>query len=208
MTEESSAETPRERRHERTRDAIINTARKLIVEKGVDRLSLREIARRIDYSPAGLYEYFGSKDEIIDAVCQESFDGLSRAFSLIDESLPLETYLLELGVAYIDFARHHPDDFMLMFSRIESGLEHPPQQDELQQDNSFAYLYNAVSRGVNSGEIVTHEMQDAMEITYALWSLVHGMATLQISFLTSMTYDFEAVDRRALQAFLSSIFRS
>ena len=64
--------TPRERRAERTRKAILDTAMQLIVEKGPDKLSLREVARRIDYSPAGLYEYFGSKDELVEAACSEA----------------------------------------------------------------------------------------------------------------------------------------
>jgi AcrR family transcriptional regulator len=35
---------------------------------------MRAIADRIDYSPASLYGYFGGKDEIIAAVCDEAFE--------------------------------------------------------------------------------------------------------------------------------------
>lgn len=52
--------TPRERRAQRTRDAILEAARGIISKKGVEALSIRSIADAIDYSPAGLYEYFGS----------------------------------------------------------------------------------------------------------------------------------------------------
>ncbi|NJN55580.1 MAG: helix-turn-helix transcriptional regulator, partial [Anaerolineae bacterium] len=55
--------TPRERRHLRTKDAILDAARLIIKEQGADALSIRAIAEQIDYSPAGLYEYFGSKEE-------------------------------------------------------------------------------------------------------------------------------------------------
>ena len=57
--------TPRERRAQRTRDAILEAARQIIGKDGIDGLSTRGIADAIDYSPAGLYEYFGSKEEII-----------------------------------------------------------------------------------------------------------------------------------------------
>jgi AcrR family transcriptional regulator len=51
--------TPRQRRHLRTKDAILDAARQIIAEEGADNLSMRGIAERIDYSAAGLYEYFG-----------------------------------------------------------------------------------------------------------------------------------------------------
>ena len=37
---------------------ILRAARKIVIENGFDRVSLRAIARRIDYSPAALYEYY------------------------------------------------------------------------------------------------------------------------------------------------------
>ena len=49
----------------RTQQAILDAARAIIHEQGPDKLSMRAIADRIDYSPAGLYEYYGSKEEII-----------------------------------------------------------------------------------------------------------------------------------------------
>ncbi|MCB0074139.1 MAG: helix-turn-helix transcriptional regulator, partial [Caldilineaceae bacterium] len=53
MTEEL---TTRERRALRTREAILDAARQIISRQGADALSMRAIAKAIDYSPAGLYE--------------------------------------------------------------------------------------------------------------------------------------------------------
>ena len=55
---------PRQRRHEKSQQAILDIAAKLIVEHGHEKLSLREVARQADYSPAGLYEYFKSKADV------------------------------------------------------------------------------------------------------------------------------------------------
>jgi AcrR family transcriptional regulator len=44
--------TPRQRRAMNTRQSILDAAREIISERGVYGLSLREVARRIDYSPA------------------------------------------------------------------------------------------------------------------------------------------------------------
>jgi AcrR family transcriptional regulator len=68
---------PRERRFQRTRQAILDAALAIIREEGPAALNMRALAERSDYSAAGLYEYFGGKDEIIAAVCQEGHDRLA-----------------------------------------------------------------------------------------------------------------------------------
>ena len=91
MTEELS---PRERRHQRTQQAILDAALEIIHEKGVDGLSIRAIADKIDYSPAGLYEYYGSKEEIIAALCMQGLERFGRHLASVDRSLPTEEYMI------------------------------------------------------------------------------------------------------------------
>ena len=112
--------TPRERRYARTRQAILDAARQLIAEQGLDKFSLRELARRVDYSPAGLYEYFSSKDEIVTAVAAEGFDRLSAYLDRVASDLPPAERLVAIGLAYVGFAHNNPDYFTLMFSDLPS----------------------------------------------------------------------------------------
>ena len=51
-------------KHQRTQQNIIQAAHELIQENGFNRLSLRAIAKRVQYAPASLYEYFDNKDAI------------------------------------------------------------------------------------------------------------------------------------------------
>jgi AcrR family transcriptional regulator len=55
----------RERRRLATRTEILTAARELLLEVGPEELSLRQVARRADFSPAALYTYFTSRDEIV-----------------------------------------------------------------------------------------------------------------------------------------------
>jgi hypothetical protein len=43
------------------------------------------------------------------------------------------------------------------------------------------------------------------EITYTLWSLIHGMATLRVSQLKDFEADFKSVNRRSIELFLSGL---
>ncbi len=71
------------RRHVRTKQAILDAALEIVIQNGPAALSMRSLAERIDYSPAGLYEYFSSKEEIISAVCDEGQRMLYAAWTLV-----------------------------------------------------------------------------------------------------------------------------
>src|SRR5207253_9830428 len=68
-------------RQERDREAvqrsILDAARELFVSEGYDNVSIRKIAERIEYSPAAIYGYFASKDDIFFALAEEGFTMLS-----------------------------------------------------------------------------------------------------------------------------------
>src|SRR5438034_7537093 len=64
-------------RHERDREAvhraILDAARELFVSEGYQNISIRKIAERIEYSPAAIYGYFPSKDDIFFSLAEEGF---------------------------------------------------------------------------------------------------------------------------------------
>ena len=53
--------------------AILDAARELFVADGYQNVSIRKIAERIEYSPAAIYSYFPSKDDIFFALAEEGF---------------------------------------------------------------------------------------------------------------------------------------
>src|SRR6516162_9715634 len=62
-----------ERDREAVRRAILDAARELFVTEGFQHVSIRKIAERIEYSPAAIYSYFPSKDDIFFALAEEGF---------------------------------------------------------------------------------------------------------------------------------------
>src|SRR5712692_10057363 len=66
-----------ERDRETVRRAILDAARDLFVSEGYQNVSIRKIAERIEYSPAAIYGYFASKDDIFFALAEEGFRLLS-----------------------------------------------------------------------------------------------------------------------------------
>src|SRR6266550_4403214 len=110
-------------RHERDREAvsraILDAARELFVTEGYRNVSIRKIAEKIEYSPAALYGYFPSKDDIFYALAEEGFRLLhGDSVAALNEGLealePFERITAILWRLY-EFSRQHPQYFELMF---------------------------------------------------------------------------------------------
>ena len=192
--------TPRQRRHLRTKDAILDAARQIIAADGVANLSMRGIAQQIDYSPAGLYEYFGSKDEIIAAVCMQGAERLYHNMAVVGSDLAPTEYLVELGLAYIDFALKNKDHFLLMFT---SEVEPPPEAFET--ESSLDILVTAIQKGIAAGVFVTRDGFGELDMAYMAWSLVHGVAMLRVTQMSFFPEGFAAEDREVLKTAVSGL---
>jgi AcrR family transcriptional regulator len=76
--------TRRDRLRAATRDEILQTARRLLVEHGPDGTTLRAIARDMGMTAPGLYRYFGSHEELLRNVVAGIFTELA---SDIDQAM-------------------------------------------------------------------------------------------------------------------------
>src|SRR3954447_7616972 len=55
----------RERKKQRTRQLIADTARRLFVERGFERVTVAEVAREAEVSEASVFNYFSTKEDLL-----------------------------------------------------------------------------------------------------------------------------------------------
>ena len=108
-----------ERDREAVSRAILDAARELFVSEGFQNVSIRKIAERIEYSPAAIYGYFPSKDDIFFALAEEGFRLLGdpaavRTDRASKDAPPLER-LRRRFLRLYEFSREQPQYFALMF---------------------------------------------------------------------------------------------
>ncbi len=109
-----------ERDREAVRRAILDAARELFVTEGYRNVSIRKIAEKIEYSPAALYGYFPSKDDIFYALAEEGFrllhagDDPARVDPALANLPPVER-IKAIFLRLYEFSRQHPQYFELMF---------------------------------------------------------------------------------------------
>jgi AcrR family transcriptional regulator len=167
-----------EREREIVRQAIVDAARELFVADGFAKVSIRKIAERIEYSPAAIYSYFPSKDDIFFALAEEGFrllcDGLANDDAERD---PLAFIRRALNALY-RFSQAHPEYYALMFlDRSVPNLK--DSQDRMPGFRDMANrLVRAVERCLNEG--IFPQRVHASSVFRLLTTAVHGAATANV----------------------------
>lgn len=167
----------REREREQARDTILAAARTLMREVGPQAMSLREVARRAEYSPATLYEYFKDKDDIFQALFREGFQRFGEALRAVPTEQPTVTRLRSLGHAYVNFADANPEHYKVMFGEPIPGFC-PTDEAAAEANETFQILLRCIAAGVADGSFHAMNDEEVLIAAATTWSLLHGFVTL------------------------------
>lgn len=198
---------PSTRRYQRNQQAILETARQMIVEQGAEQLSMRKLADALDYSPSALYKYVDSKEDLLTEIALQGLQELAevlRAASEAQGSYPQKAFAT--GRAYLQFADENPQLYLLMFTSQghvtdESIVEQAPV------DEAFQVMIDLFHAGIEAGAFQSRPGYGALEMAYHAWITVHGVVMLRAS-LTAPLAQFEDMVERILRAFVSGLSRA
>ncbi len=120
-----STEDRRKREREERQALILEGARSLFLEKGVENTSVQDIADRVELSKPAIYLYFQDKTELMRAVFEGSFDILMESLKKASAGQTSGLDKLEaLSIAFRHFMHDFPDE--LYFARfIETVIPSP-----------------------------------------------------------------------------------
>jgi len=121
-----SIENRREREKEEMRELILSAANEIVASEGFEKISIRKIANKIDYSPSIIYHYFEDKDEIINILMRAGYKKIVEAISSVklDVGSP-EDRLKKMTNNYIEAALKMPDGFMAAhLSKSQQALKY------------------------------------------------------------------------------------
>lgn len=160
--------------HGDLRRAMLEAAAEAIGHDGVDRLSIRGLARATEVSHTAFRHHFGDREGLLTALAAQGYAGMSRALRAVEATGP--EGFLEIGVAYVEWALGHPAHFQVMF-RPELVDQEDPELQESLQDLAGALMLGATDF---TGR---HQPGDPRTnpLALAAWSLTHGFATLALT---------------------------
>ena len=157
--------------------ALLRAAEALIVERGPQGFSLREVARRARVSEAAPYWHFANKEALLAAVAEAGFVALAAALEAVRGRIKEPgRRLRELGIAYVRFALAHPAHLRLMFGPEIADKAASPRL-KAAAERAFGLLVAAIAEAQRAGRA---RRGDTEEMAVAAWSLVHGLSALLI----------------------------
>jgi AcrR family transcriptional regulator len=174
----------------------------LFVAEGYHNVSIRKIAERIEYSPAAIYSYFPSKDDIFFALAEEGFHILFRAPEVAcDETDLLEMIRAPFWRVY-EFSGTHPEYFALMFvDRTVPRINKDWQRFGFVREMK-AQLGVKIQRAVDAGYFPAGSRPDA--IARVLLTAVFGAAVARLC-PRGVPEDVDALARDTLEATLTGL---
>jgi AcrR family transcriptional regulator len=157
------------------RTALLGAAAEALADTAADRLSLRDVARRVGVSHAAPAHHFGDKTGLLTALATEGFERFIEHLApfLADDATDPVEVLADLGRAYAEFAVDHPGHFRVMFA---PGLIHTDDPAYVAtSDTAFAALRAHIERCQASG---WRPDADPGDLAAAAWALAHGITVL------------------------------
>lgn len=195
------------------RAALIDAAAARLAEGGADALSIRGVAADVGASSMAVYTHFGSKDDLLLAVVQESFRRLAAELGGVPVT---DDPLHDLGAvadAYRHNAHRNANLYRVMFERNPLHLTSPVGRDgdptgtDARVEPSdiaigleaFGFVEAAVARCIDAGLLPG----DPAVVALQLWATAHGAVSLELAgFLGD---DGETVYRAATAAVVAGL---
>src|SRR5437868_1375329 len=111
--------------HGNLRAVLVESGLKIIQEKGLRALTLREIGARAGVSRMAAYRHFRDKSDLLGAISEAGFTRFGNALDAARLEAPkaFAPQLTAMALAYVRFAAEHPAYFEVMFrSREEDEI--------------------------------------------------------------------------------------
>ena len=121
-------------RYERRQAGVVQDAARVFAQRGYDQTSVPALAQELGLGAGSLYHYFGGKEQLLIAICDQLMDPLlERADALLAEGAPPARQLralVRLWVAHVVTHRDH----MLVFQQERHVIDHGEQWRKVRDD--------------------------------------------------------------------------
>ncbi|CAN5367504.1 TetR/AcrR family transcriptional regulator [soil metagenome] len=168
----------KEREKDEMRKIILDAAFEMFLTEGYSGTSLREIAKKIEYSPATIYLYYKDKDALFFDIQARCFKNLLAAYSDVVKIKDPFDRLRQMGYAYMKFNIDNPQCFNLMFLHNSPLTEFKKENRMEKHGNAVGFLRDTIHECVANNQV---KGSDEMILRLEVWGLTHGLTTLVIN---------------------------
>lgn len=168
----------REREKEQRKNQILDVARALLLEKGLQATSINQIAKRSELSVGTFYSYYKSKEELYVALQQEGLDILYALISAaVRRKRDPKGKIRGIAQAYLAFTEEHKNYFDIINYFLNSSSEmffSPQLKEQVDQHGNriVDVMAGIIDAGIRSGHF---REVPAKRYALILWGTMHGI---------------------------------
>ena len=184
--------------HGNLKQALIEESFKIIRELGIEAITLRELAKRLNISSPALYRHFKSKDELFQHVLLaiiNEFEAHTTPIFTEEGTSTLEK-IKNVTLMYVQYGIHNPDKYRLIFGNqklntrkrvikdlrpdLHSAINNTYDLDEYDNSQNFIamqFIY-LIQEAQKENLIVNHNPHS---LFIFIWSSLHGLVSLIIN---------------------------
>ena len=177
-----SVSSPAERRRNKIRARILSAAERVFAREGAEGLSIRRLAENIDYSPAAIYKYFKSKDELVDELKETFFELiLESVHRIADTATPFHERARDCVATYLRIAVEQPYHNAAAFagespSEGAGPVDGEPGFELSKKGQAFNVLRGMIAEGVENGAFRSEI--DPSLAAKSVWASMHGLTMM------------------------------
>ncbi len=150
-----------------TKDMILEAAFDIAREKGLEEVSNRSIAKRLECSIRPIYYQFNNSDELK----KELYNRIEKYFykHIMDNMIDNIPYYRQVGINYIKFAREEKNFFKILFM---SKSDYLPEGFVSKSEDDFKEISKLIKMSTKLND------DDIKSFHIKMWMFTHGIATL------------------------------
>jgi AcrR family transcriptional regulator len=160
------------RRPSQARGRILEAVEALLLEGGVEGVSIRRLSARCGYTAPTIYYHFGDKTGLIGAALEARFRVVLEVMEAIPHGADTVVYLREMAAAFIRFALANPDHYRLLTVPRPEGAHVVPSAEACRE-----LVKRALEQLGREGSLATDDIEAAFQIT---WAVLHGLISLHL----------------------------
>lgn len=185
----------REREREEIRTLILDAARELFASEGVESVTMRRIADRIEYSPTAIYFHFKDKEALLAELCDYDFRNFAHGFAVIAQIPDPVERLRAAGKSYVEFGLANPSHYRVMFMTPKPPHKVDESQKGNPEEDAYAFLKTILTDLKASGRM-RDDLTDVDLVAQTTWSMIHGVISLEIAKCNDNWVDFRPIEQR------------
>ena len=158
------------------KEALIEQGIELIHEEGIEKFSLRKVAKKVGVSATACYNHFGNIDELLRGMYSYVIDKFAIVLKQAVEDNSCHYVTISMGVAYVEFFAKYPHYFNFLFDSEYLNIQ--IKETEITWNNAFTpfeIFVNGAKKGMRELNIDEEELRDDLLV---MWATVHGLAAM------------------------------